>query len=279
MIVSSWNCRGAGGRHFPSTLKKIVSEYHIDIMCLLETRISGVKADRVSRKLGFSNWLRLEAAGFAGGIWILWDDTNIQIEYITSNTQFIHCRIVDRRTPAERFITFVYGEPSQHKRTGLWEALTNLAPSILSPWLVIGDFNTFLNEDDKLGGIRPSIPAMQSFGECIKDTGLIDLPIEGEKYTWEKTHVKERLDWAFCNIHWLLKFNQSRVSHKLFFKSDHRIIVVSDAQDMERRTTQQKGICYRAAWALEESFGNLVNNTWADCEWSEGVQKPGSNPP
>lgn len=68
MIIVSWNCRGAGSRTFPHYVKDVTRKYYVDLLCLYEPRISGDKAERVSRKLGFSNWLRIEANGFARGI-------------------------------------------------------------------------------------------------------------------------------------------------------------------------------------------------------------------
>lgn len=249
MIVSSWNCRGAGNRTFPNTLKHIVKQYHIDVMCLIETRISGSRADQVIRKLGFSNWIRLEAAGFTGGIWVLWNDNNTMIEYLSSSPQYIHCKMIDRNGGEEHLITFIYGETTYHKRRALWDALVLLAPNILTPWLVVGDFNAFLQETDKLGGSKPVVMSMLHFGECIRDAGLIDLPIVGERFTWEKQNVKERLDWAFSNIHWLMKYPQSKTFHNLRFKSDHRVIVITDGCSGRANTGYQQNFCYRAAWA------------------------------
>ncbi|KAK4269830.1 hypothetical protein QN277_022937 [Acacia crassicarpa] len=68
MIIASWNCRGASSRTFPLDIKDIVNKYHINIICLLETRISGDRANKVCRKLGFNHWIRVESNGFIGGI-------------------------------------------------------------------------------------------------------------------------------------------------------------------------------------------------------------------
>ncbi|KAK4277819.1 hypothetical protein QN277_015755 [Acacia crassicarpa] len=79
MIIVSWNCRGAGNRSFPLKTKDIVNKYYVNILCLLEPRISGVRADKVCRKLGFSHWMRVEATGFFGGIWVLWNSNEFDI--------------------------------------------------------------------------------------------------------------------------------------------------------------------------------------------------------
>lgn len=108
MIIATSNCHGAGNRHFPTTLKNMVKEHKIDVFCLVETRISGIRAYTVVRKLGFHNWLRLEASGFAGGIWVLWNKVDTDVEYLASDIQFLHCRLTDRRYSSCNLVTFVY---------------------------------------------------------------------------------------------------------------------------------------------------------------------------
>lgn len=55
-------------RHSPFFMKDIVRKNQIDILCLYETRISGIKANKVLLKLGFGNWICVEATWFTGGI-------------------------------------------------------------------------------------------------------------------------------------------------------------------------------------------------------------------
>ncbi|KAH1040749.1 hypothetical protein J1N35_042492 [Gossypium stocksii] len=50
-------------------------EYKPDLIDLLETRVSGSKADSIIAKLGFDFSHRVEAVGFSGEIWIGWKDS------------------------------------------------------------------------------------------------------------------------------------------------------------------------------------------------------------
>ncbi|XP_028783726.1 uncharacterized protein LOC114739817 [Neltuma alba] len=273
MIVASWNCRGAGNRCFPYTVKDIVYKLQIDVLCLMETRISGTRAEGVIRKLGFSNWIRLEASGFAGGIWVLWNEDSMHVNYICSSTQFVHCKIVDVKHNNSFFATFVYGETSPQKRIPLWLSLKAIAEATEEAWLVIGDFNTFLDTTDKMGGSPANHGAMKNFADCIREAELFALPIEGEKFTWEKKGVKERLDWTFGNLKWETEHPQSKASHNLKYKSDHRIIVVNDGQRTPQGEYARRLFRYQLAWALEESFKEVVCSSWDNVEWCEGARK------
>jgi len=68
-----WNARGAGSAAFLTSMFDYITQHKPSIVVLLETHISGTRADTVCRKLGFQGCFRVEAQGFSGGIWLLWD--------------------------------------------------------------------------------------------------------------------------------------------------------------------------------------------------------------
>lgn len=77
-----WNCQGCAHTHFNRILKEYVREFDVDVVVLLETRISGLRAKSVNMNLGFDYSHRVEAKGFTGGIKVMWKDTvsiNIQL--------------------------------------------------------------------------------------------------------------------------------------------------------------------------------------------------------
>lgn len=49
------------------------------VVALLEPCISGDTADGVCKSLKKKNYARVEAMGFSGGIWVLWDEENIKL--------------------------------------------------------------------------------------------------------------------------------------------------------------------------------------------------------
>lgn len=50
------------------TVKTYFRVHNVQIVALLETRISDVKAEKVIKRLGFDRSHRLEAQGFSGGL-------------------------------------------------------------------------------------------------------------------------------------------------------------------------------------------------------------------
>lgn len=63
MIIVSWNCRGACGRPFPLRVRELIKRHAVEILILVEPRVSGQKASKILKRLGFTNWIRVEAAG------------------------------------------------------------------------------------------------------------------------------------------------------------------------------------------------------------------------
>ena len=54
--------------------KDIIRVKKHDMIGLVETKTSGKQADSICKKIGFDYWVRVEAVGFSGGIWVFWKE-------------------------------------------------------------------------------------------------------------------------------------------------------------------------------------------------------------
>ena len=93
MNIFVWNVQGAGSKEVLNILREHIHMYKPCIVALVETRISGSRAQLVCDKIGFRNRFRVEAQGFQGGIRVLWNSEEIRIEVITSHEQFVTVEI------------------------------------------------------------------------------------------------------------------------------------------------------------------------------------------
>lgn len=66
-----WNCQGVAKVGFKHVLKSFVKIYKPILVALLEPRITGMKAEKVIKSLGFKYSHRVEVVGFSGGIWLM----------------------------------------------------------------------------------------------------------------------------------------------------------------------------------------------------------------
>ncbi|KAJ1411086.1 Ribonuclease H-like superfamily [Sesbania bispinosa] len=73
--------------------EKVKNVISLDLLSILEPRVSGRRAVNVVRRCGFHFNHRIEASRFSRGIWILWNEFNIRVEIIYSHPQYVHLRI------------------------------------------------------------------------------------------------------------------------------------------------------------------------------------------
>ncbi|KAF7842178.1 ribonuclease H [Senna tora] len=60
-------------KKFDLAFKEIKRKQKLDFVCLFETRCSGLKAANIIKRLGFQNNEIVDAHGYAGGIWVVWN--------------------------------------------------------------------------------------------------------------------------------------------------------------------------------------------------------------
>lgn len=196
-----WNVRGAAGRVFPNTIKTLRSMFPFDVLVIFEPRVSGKKARRIIRRLGFNNHLIEEAEGFAKRIRILWDDNRIDMKLLIANHQAVTMLVTF--AGKSWILTSVYASPKSAVRKGLWNLLNDIPNIVDLPWFVAGDFNEIVCANEKVG--RRATFVSTGFGQWIQRHGLADVGYIGQQHTWfrvenNKIVTKVRLDRGLANI-------------------------------------------------------------------------------
>ncbi|EOY34430.1 Uncharacterized protein TCM_042111 [Theobroma cacao] len=130
-------------------MKDWIAQYRFSILVLVEPRVNGGMAGRIISRLRFAISHRVEAIGFAGGIWILWQD-DVQVSVIRNHWHCVHMSI---EYPARStwILSAIYGSPNKAVRRDLWKELSIFARGIETPWMLIGNFNVFFVEHEKAG--------------------------------------------------------------------------------------------------------------------------------
>ncbi|CAL1396141.1 unnamed protein product [Linum trigynum] len=124
--------------------------------------------------MGYDNVKWVEARGFSGGLWALWNAGDVDLTMEASSEQILHFR-VHLHTNEECLISGVYGSPNPSHRRALWETMRALSSGTSLPWLVLGDFNALLGPDDKRGGASFNMSQSREFRDCVEDCSLMDL--------------------------------------------------------------------------------------------------------
>ncbi|KAL1178795.1 hypothetical protein V6Z11_A03G118300, partial [Gossypium hirsutum] len=233
-------------------------EHKPDLISLIETRVSGAKADSIITKLGFHYSHRVEAVGFFGGIWIGWKES-IRVDVLKNHSQFVFARIPDSSSRQPLFVTFVYASPNHSKRRSLLEILQINIPVDGSLWMAIGDFNAILSPSEKRGG-RTLGKICPFFGEFMDSALLQDLGFRGPHFTWKRGGIMERLDRAICNNTWCTLFPNSLVTHLPRLKSDHSPLKLSLMPALH--SSQGRPFRFLAGWVEHPAFSDFVKENW-----------------
>ena len=96
----------------------------------------------------FGKFFYLPADGTRGGILVAWDDTVTQLSnpHYTANSL---TTIVKSPSEQEWWLTCVYGPQDERDKVAFLQELVDIRDLHAGPWLVVGDFNLLVNEEDK----------------------------------------------------------------------------------------------------------------------------------
>ena len=227
MMTLVWNCRGAGSTSFHRNFLDMARHYRPTIAVIMETRISSARAEEVSSSLGFNNVCRLDASSFSGGIWVLWNSQDTELDILSVTDQTIHAFVqVCPSNPSFSWIfTAIYANPHLSSCLQLWENLFSFASSLSLPWLIAGYFNDITSNNESLSCSPPNRSRISHFNDFLNNCNLLNLGYNGPRCTWSNKRdlnlVMKRLDRALCTPIWQLLFQDTTVTHLPKISSDH----------------------------------------------------------
>ncbi|KAF7811300.1 reverse transcriptase [Senna tora] len=235
-IVRAWNARGATSTSFKRLFMDLKNQYKPNLVLISDTKIGGNRAEEILSTLGFSNHFKVDPMGYAGGLWLLWDNKQIDVTVHEHTFQEIHTTVEVTGYPPF-FASFIYASPNRERRKIFWDNLVGLTEFVNLPWLMGGDFNDILHADEKWGS----------------------------KFTrWNKrpngTIVFERLDRFFASVDWINIFPQATNYHLPRIKSDHNPMFLT-SRPMSYLCAQRPFRCERI-WLNQPGFANLTKESW-----------------
>ncbi|XP_070026381.1 uncharacterized protein LOC142182202 [Nicotiana tabacum] len=180
-------------------------------------------------------------------------------------------------------LSVVYAHNTREERKELWEEIEQQSSTCQQPWLISGDFNYVLNVEDRIGGGGGGGDPVTStevvdFHNCVDTCGLIELPQQGQKYTWndrsDDHRIFSKIDWMFINEVWLNTMHACRATFLPEGISDHcPAKVMLNESNFRRRTA----FYYSNVWAQYTLFLAKVREVWDaqidGCKMYQVVQK------
>ncbi|XP_060968448.1 uncharacterized protein LOC115710694 [Cannabis sativa] len=266
MSLISWNAQGLGNPRAFNRLSLLVKNHKPTLLFLMETRLKPNSVDRFKRALGFVNGFEVRRKYFGGGLLLLWGDDVVNI--INYSTNHIDC-IINLSSNYIWHLTFFYGSPVTHQKHITWKLLHNIYYNAANlPWLVIGDFNSYLSNSDKSGGSSADEASMDCFHNFLHQFTMAPLSYSGNKFTWTNKTIRERLDWAVASDFWYDFFPEHSLHHLGFYGSDHRVLklVLTSSNPRANPTSVHKHFRFENIGLEDPSFYTTVDTAWK--EWS-----------
>lgn len=219
------------------------------------------QATKLSSILGYSSHTRVDALGFSGGIWVYWKVESVNVHPINHHGQYINMEI-SRVGEEPWYFTAVYASLDPTKRQELWKELEDFTTKHNKQWLIVGEFN-----DTRFSWERSSVSESSSrrsarFNDWINNMHLLEVEFSSPAHTWARGNSPEtrrsaRLDRAFYNGDWSLRFENARVRHLPAVQSDHCPILISP-NGFAPLEAINRPFRFQVAWLTHECFQDFV---------------------
>ncbi|CDY24720.1 BnaC04g13250D [Brassica napus] len=234
MSILSWNGRGAGSTETVQELQEIRRKYFPDFLFLMETKQKLSYMEGLKKDLGYDDLVTVEPEGLSGGLAVMWKK-NFKVEILVCDKRIVDCKV--GMGSLSFFLTCVYGDPVVARRRVVWDRLMVLAVTRDEAWVLVGDFNELLNNEEKSGGAVRVESSFWDFWHMTSSCKLRELRSFGNSLSWagwrDRVWVQCRLDRSFGNDEWYNLFPRSQVEYMDMLSSDHRPIKVCFSYEPE----------------------------------------------
>ncbi|XP_041990580.1 uncharacterized protein LOC121741759 [Salvia splendens] len=248
-----WNAQGVTNTHVKRHLKNLIREHKILFATVIEPQRA---APAVGRNF---QGLRFVGANVSGHIWILAHEDWTE-EVVDDSRQVLHIKVTAAVFSFPIYISIVYGRHTRETRHELWKKLGDISLAVDGrPWLVGGDFNIFLTNEERQGSDTDKHRKMMEFADAIADCQLIDPGIDGPIFTWHRAGLRERLDMILIGEHWTSVFATTRVTHLARFSSDHAPLLVRCQFSVQRSRPTFR---FQNIWVRHETFKSEIARVW-----------------
>lgn len=78
--------------------------------------MSGFRAKEIIDRLRFDGAIHANNIGYSGGLWILWDSTQVEVSELSTMEQEIHAIVKDLSSNASWLMSAIYASPRYVER-------------------------------------------------------------------------------------------------------------------------------------------------------------------
>jgi hypothetical protein len=163
MKVLSWNCQGIGNPKTVRAFNKLLSDTRPDVFFIMETKLISNNNGFLSRLRNNYNIHHVDCStaggGRAGGLLMGCDPCTIDLSLMNDCSNYIDVQIKSNNIMWRA--TGLYGFPQNQNKFLTCSIIEELAEAPQHQnWLLFGDFNIILHNDEKMGGMLMTIGSL-----------------------------------------------------------------------------------------------------------------------
>ncbi|XVE95789.1 hypothetical protein REPUB_Repub02eG0163900 [Reevesia pubescens] len=220
------------------------------------------RAERVGQKGKEKSW-EYEfsgSTGSAGGLITIWSGDFFELHSKVISSRYI--LLIGLIKPLQLLcgIGNIYAPNDDGERSQLWEELLSILSNLAVHWCLGGDFNVVRYPHEK-NGVGYNLGAMFQFSDFIEELGLVDLQLEGGKFTWSSNREEPcfcRLDRFLISVVFIENLNA--LTQKILPRSlsDHNPVVLCEVTV----DWGPKPFRFFNHWLEFDGFNAMVQSTW-----------------
>ncbi|KAJ8421292.1 LOW QUALITY PROTEIN: hypothetical protein Cgig2_031131 [Carnegiea gigantea] len=177
-------------------------------------------------------------------IWVAWKPCSYSLTFLEKIDQLIHCEATQLSTSKYFHITFIYGHNLEFQRQPLWEDLHHISLSVPGAWCILGDFNSILYKDDRIGGNEVIDRDTQELSAFMETCEVQEMTGSGAS----------KIDRVFINSMWHEEFDYTMVNALPPGLLDHSPLLIQF--HVPPRPPPQ--FLNRDMWSSHKEFQNIV---------------------
>ena len=129
MNMLIWNCRGALNPNCFCLISYLIRKHLPAILVIMETKVSGDRARSIVNRLPMDGAILVNNIGLTGGLWVLWDSTQVDVSELSTTEQDVHV-LVNINSPNSQvpwLLSAIYTSLRLAERRLLWDNLSTVA--------------------------------------------------------------------------------------------------------------------------------------------------------
>ncbi|GJR81605.1 RNA-directed DNA polymerase, eukaryota, partial [Tanacetum coccineum] len=212
------------------------------------------------------SYVSSDSLGNSGGIICVWEKSMFRKENVTISDNFI--AIYGTWIPYGLKVLFIviYAPQQLSAKNLLWDYVSSLINNWSGEAIVMGDFNEVRCNEERYGSSFNTLGARR-FNEFIMSAGLVDINLEGYKFTWSHPSASKmsKLDRFLVTEGLLVNFPSLAAECLDRHLSDHRPILLHEV------VTDFGPTPFRLyhSWFSLTGFDDMVEKAWRSFTYTD----------